>query len=110
MTSLGLALRTGRPYWRDGIAAEAPPSARGSSSTSVTCGRLVPMAESTDAPTPADTGYVLNFPTDGTSFGVRENLVDIVERELLGPIHGEDELLPFSPKQMYLVGLIAPVT
>lgn len=67
------------------------------------------MAESTDAPTPADSGYVLNFPTDGTSFGVRENLVDILERELLGPIHGDDELLPFSPKQMYLVGLIAPV-
>ncbi len=67
------------------------------------------MAESTDAPTPADTGYVLNFPTDGTSFSVRENLVDILERELLGPIHGEEELLPFSPKQMYLVGLIAPV-
>lgn len=67
------------------------------------------MAESADAPTPPDTGYVLNFPTDGTSFGVRENLVDILERELLGPIHGEEELLPFSPKQMYLVGLIAPV-
>ena len=47
------------------------------------------MAESTDTPTPADTGYVLNFPTDGTSFGVRENLVDILERELLGPIHGD---------------------
>jgi hypothetical protein len=66
------------------------------------------MAKSTDAPTTAGSGYVLNFPTDGTSFGVRENLVDIVERELLGPIYGEEELLPFSPKQMYLVGLIAP--
>ena len=53
------------------------------------------MAESTDAPTPAASGYVLNFPTDGTSFGVRENLVDILERELLGPIHGEESLLPF---------------
>lgn len=67
------------------------------------------MAESMDASTQADSGYVLNFPTDGTSFGVRENLVDILERELLGPIHGEEELLPFSPKQMYLLGLIAPV-
>ncbi|EPD83045.1 hypothetical protein HMPREF1529_02412 [Microbacterium sp. oral taxon 186 str. F0373] len=52
---------------------------------------------------------MLNFPTNGSSFGVRENLVDILERELLGPIHGEEELLPFSPKQMYLVGLVAPV-
>ena len=56
-------------------------------------GRLVPMAENTDAPTQAEAGYVLNFPTDGTSFSVRENLVDILERELLGPIHGEEELL-----------------
>ena len=67
------------------------------------------MAESTDAPIPAETGYALSFPADGASFSVRENLVDILERELLGPIHSEEELLPFSPKQMYLVGLIAPV-
>ncbi len=67
------------------------------------------MAESTEASTQADPGYVLNFPMDGTSFGVRENLVDILERELLGPIDGDDELLAFSPKQRYLVGLIAPV-
>ncbi|WP_084675257.1 DISARM system helicase DrmA [Microbacterium sp. oral taxon 186] len=67
------------------------------------------MAESTNAQTPAGSEYVLNFPTNGSSFGVRENLVDILERELLGPIHGEEELLPFSPKQMYLVGLVAPV-
>lgn len=70
---------------------------------------MVVMANSEDAPSPANSGYVLNFPTDGTSFSVRENLVDILERELLGPMHGEAELLPFSPKQMYLVGLIAPV-
>lgn len=76
---------------------------------SVVCGRLVLMAEGKDAPAPADSSYVLNFPVDGTAVGVRENLVDILERELLGPIHGEDELLPFSPKQTYLVGLIAPV-
>src|SRR6516225_6538395 len=40
---------------------------------------------------------------------VRENLVDILERELLGPIHGPDELLPFSPRSQYLIGHIAPV-
>lgn len=72
-------------------------------------GQTVPMAESEDAFARPDAGYVFNFPTDGTSFGVRENLVDILERELLGPIHGDKELLPFSPKQTYLVGLIAPV-
>ena len=53
--------------------------------------------------------YRLRHEPDGTSFVVRENLVDILERELLGPIHGSTELLPFSPRSQYLVGLIAPV-
>src|SRR6187402_376631 len=53
--------------------------------------------------------YELNFELDGSSFAVRENLADIVRRELLGPIHGPEEVLPFSPKSQYLVGLIAPV-
>ncbi|SHT65323.1 helicase domain-containing protein [Mycobacteroides abscessus subsp. abscessus] len=53
--------------------------------------------------------YELTFEPDGSSFTVRENLVDILERELLGPIHGSDELLPFSPRSQYLVGYIAPV-
>ena len=53
--------------------------------------------------------YELNFDLDGTSFAVRENTVDILERELLGPIHGPHELLPFSPRSQYLVGYIAPV-
>lgn len=53
--------------------------------------------------------YELTYEPDGTSFTVRKNLVDILERELLGPIHGPDELLPFSPRSQYLVGHIAPV-
>jgi hypothetical protein len=53
--------------------------------------------------------FALNFGLDGSSFAVRENLTDILERELLGPKFGPDELLPFSPHSQYLVGLIAPV-
>lgn len=53
--------------------------------------------------------YELTYTPDGSSYTVRENLVDILERELLGPIHGPDELLPFSPRSQYLVGSIAPV-
>lgn len=53
--------------------------------------------------------YALNYELDGSSFIVRENLVDILQRELLGPIHGLDEVLPFSPRSQYLVGHIAPV-
>ena len=57
----------------------------------------------------SQTSYELNFELDGSSFAVRENLVDILERELLGPIHGPEEVLPFSPRSQYLVGHIAPV-
>lgn len=53
--------------------------------------------------------YALNHQLDGSSFVVRENLVDLLERELLGPIHGPEEVLPFSPRSQYLVGHIAPV-
>ena len=53
--------------------------------------------------------YALSYEPDGSSFTVRENLVDILERELLGPIQGPDELLPFSPRSQYLIGHIAPV-
>jgi hypothetical protein len=67
------------------------------------------MTDGIEGTVTADSGYGLNYTMDGTSVRVRENLVDILERELLGPINGEQELLPFSPKQQYLVGLIAPV-
>lgn len=53
--------------------------------------------------------YQLAFVPDDTSFTVRDNLVDVLERELLGPANGPDELLPISPRAMYLVGHIAPV-
>ena len=53
--------------------------------------------------------YLLNYPPDGTSYTVRENMVDILQRELLGPINGPTEKLPFSPRSQYLVGYIAPV-
>ena len=53
--------------------------------------------------------YRLAHDPDGTSYLVRENLVDVLERELLGPIQGPNEVLPFSPRSQYLVGLIAPV-
>lgn len=53
--------------------------------------------------------YELNYELDGSSFAVRENLADILERELLGPIDGPEETLQFSPRTQYLVGHIAPV-
>jgi hypothetical protein len=66
------------------------------------------MSETTTT-RPPQKPYELNHELDGSSFMVRENLADILERELLGPIHGPEEVLPFSPRSQYLVGHIAPV-
>jgi len=62
-----------------------------------------------EASTDPGTSYSLDYNLDGTSFTVRQNLVDILGRELLGPIHGPEEVLPFSPRSQYLIGHIAPV-
>lgn len=43
-----------------------------------------------------EAAYRLTYQPDGTSITVRENLVDILARELLGPIRGPQEVLPFS--------------
>lgn len=52
--------------------------------------------------------YDLTNAPDGTSWTDRENLSDILERELLGPAHGDDEYLEAQPDALYLVGRIAP--
>ncbi|WP_318244494.1 DISARM system helicase DrmA [Oerskovia merdavium] len=39
---------------------------------------------------------------------MRENLADILDRELLGPAHGDEEELDAQPDGLYLVGRIAP--
>jgi len=67
------------------------------------------VTETRDQPKTPEASYRLTYEPDGTSFTVRENMVDILERELLGPIHGPEEVLPFSPRSQYLVGHIAPV-
>ena len=67
------------------------------------------MTEATPEAAGAQASYQLNYDLDGSSYAVRENLVDILRRELLGPIHGPEETLPFSPRSQYLVGHIAPV-
>lgn len=46
---------------------------------------------------------------DGRSWTARENLVDILERELLGPANGPEEILDGVPDTAYLIGRIAPV-
>jgi hypothetical protein len=53
--------------------------------------------------------YALNFGLDGTSVLVRANLVDVLARELLGPIDGPEEILALNPRSQYLLGHIAPV-
>lgn len=65
-------------------------------------------AESSDA-TRRAASYELPFDADGTSLSARENLVDLLQRELLGPIGGTEETIAVNPRKMYLVGHIAPV-
>src|SRR5512146_719316 len=53
--------------------------------------------------------YRLEYEPDGKSWTARENLADILERELLGPANGPEEVLDGAPDSVYLVGRIAPV-
>ena len=52
--------------------------------------------------------YELRHPLDGSSWSARENVADILSRELLGPANGPTEIVREMPKNLYLVGLIAP--
>ncbi|WP_280265620.1 DISARM system helicase DrmA [Nocardia wallacei] len=53
--------------------------------------------------------YRLAHEPEARSWTARENLVDILERELLGPANGLSEILDTTPDQAYLIGRIAPV-
>ena len=48
--------------------------------------------------------YRLVVEPDGRSWTARENLADIMERELLGPVNGPTEVLDGVPDAVYLVG------
>ncbi len=52
--------------------------------------------------------YVFDQELDATSASARAGLVEVLERELIGPAEGEDEVLFSSPDQRYLLGRIAP--
>lgn len=67
------------------------------------------VTETTIKATGAQASYELSYELDGSSYPVRENLADILQRELLGPIKGPEERISFSPRSQYLVGHIAPV-
>ncbi|WKX69401.1 hypothetical protein [Streptomyces sp. XD-27] len=69
-------------------------------------GSAQPAAKPSAAQT---TPFKLALEPDDRSWTVRENLVDILERELLGPANGPDEILDGVPDSAYLIGRIAPV-
>ena len=52
--------------------------------------------------------YRLEYEPDGRSWIDRENLADILEREILGPANGPEEVLEGAPDSAYLIGRIAP--
>ena len=63
---------------------------------------------STGSRRPDDPVYEPVAPYGSGSWAARENLTDILRRQLLGPVGGEDELLPVAPDTRYLIGRIAP--
>lgn len=70
----------------------------------------IPVPARDAAPVPhTPPSYELTRAPDGTSWTDRENLSDILERELLGPSRGDDEVIEVPPDSVYLVGRIAPV-
>jgi hypothetical protein len=52
--------------------------------------------------------YRLEYEPDGSSWTDRENLANVLERELLGPMNGPTEVIDGGPDSVYLVGRIAP--
>ena len=52
--------------------------------------------------------YRLEYEPDGRSWTAREDLADILEREILGPANGPEEVLEGAPDSAYLIGRIAP--
>ncbi|WP_278266143.1 DISARM system helicase DrmA [Nocardia sp. AG03] len=67
------------------------------------------MSETSTEPARTEAPYQLDYEPDGSSFVARENLADILERELLGPANGSNEVIDTTPDQAYLIGRIAPV-
>jgi hypothetical protein len=45
---------------------------------------------------------------EATSYQVRDELGDLIRRDLLGPWGGEQEELPVGPRERYLVGMLGP--
>jgi len=52
--------------------------------------------------------YELRVEPDGTAWTARENLTDILQRELVGPLGGDEEVLTYDPATAYPLGRIAP--
>lgn len=68
----------------------------------------VPARDATEPPR-RTSSYELTHAPSGSSWTDRENLADILERELLGPSRGDEEVIEVPPDSVYLLGRIAPV-
>jgi hypothetical protein len=67
------------------------------------------VATPTPPAVPERPAYQLAHAPDGRAWTARENLTDVLERELLGPLNGPEEVIDGSPDSVYLIGRIAPV-
>lgn len=62
----------------------------------------------TTTPTNPPRPYELREEPDGSAWTARENLTDVLSRELLGPLYGDHEVLAVAPDSAYPIGRIAP--
>ena len=62
------------------------------------------MTNTQTSPSP----YELRAEPNGSAWAARENLADILSRELLGPMYGDHEVLAVAPDTVYPIGRIAP--
>lgn len=57
---------------------------------------------------PSVVPYELHVEPDGWAWTARENLTEILRRELVGPLGGDEEVLSYDPSTVYPLGRIAP--
>ncbi len=72
--------------------------------TSVITSMVKPMSTQPISVVP----YELAAEPDGTAWTARENLTEILRRELVGPLGGDEEVLSYDPSTVYPLGRIAP--
>ncbi len=69
---------------------------------------ITPMVKTMSTPPTSVLPYEFSVEPDGIAWTARENLTEILRRELVGPLYGDEEVLSYDPATVYPLGRIAP--